>query len=930
MRIVLSLAGLGFFVCFVSSRCAAAAGSLAEEFPAEGSVWQIAAADIAGDGKHALVYACYDGKVVCQDEPGGNVLWTYETGAFPYDLVTRDLDADGRAETLLALADGRLVVLTSAGKLAWQHKAPSPLFQAAAARTKEGMRVFAGGTDATVYVFDVRGRKLAAVPYQGRGLIRLLRGADVDGDGFEELILADNTGPLVAMKGQKVAEALARPQQSLWQVNLRTMIAAKPGDLQPNRSPTNFRPYSLAVADLDGDKKADLVFGSSYFSSNAVRAMSSQGTLLWEQSGIPRSRLGISQSMPVVCDAHPNPAEEVVVLDTNRLFVLDRKSGRILTQAENSNLAFTGLCVAVSRKGGSEIWLGSMPGGDERIYRVRFRPGWEEQFARLRRGGKIERIDKTLATISRQVERYPARRGGNKTAGKKTFHVVSSGIVDRPKSVRDKMAVVDFYRREFPYENCEFVTLARMQSREGVPGYVGGPGRQLVSPNRRVPERDIPKLLRMLEEGKYPFVVDVSHSSVPTMSLESVKEIVAQCPKYLRGFMISEDADQDPQRFEKFWNEYWRPVLDLCKAHGKKALMVEKGSFWLVIPAQKKFRALADGTYADVVVPSVEDSNSRCPELNLLARVGLFMCGGVNTFSGRTLSDEFSWHRSFEWEYPRSGHPHLRRLVSQAVLGATWFEYQFPTISGRQFTRAAVQSQVPFLHMLGKGIVVPPTREEMLALSPVAIRLREPHPDFVREAADYSPYSSYVENSAVRNSPFEGLAALWVMAPIQEHYLGRYLLMQDRHFGHFLPATPFGLPAIVPATASFHAQRQWQTDDIGFFVAGKRLSGKEAWKRVLADFSSAAEGLPVRVEGKVFAQVQKHGGGLRVVLIDSGWLDPDDRAVVLRFASRPPRRSVVDILSGERLKLADGTVSLTVPAGALRILDLEWNSNDSK
>jgi len=92
-------------VCACGALAAEAAG-LAAAVPVAGNAWHLALADVTGDGRGEIIYACYHGKVCCQDERSGQVLWQYETGAFPYHLAAGDVNGDGRAETFVASADG--------------------------------------------------------------------------------------------------------------------------------------------------------------------------------------------------------------------------------------------------------------------------------------------------------------------------------------------------------------------------------------------------------------------------------------------------------------------------------------------------------------------------------------------------------------------------------------------------------------------------------------------------------------------------------------------------------------------------------------------------------------------------------------------------------------------------------------------------------
>ena len=59
----------------------AGTGNLARVIPAGGNVWHVDAADITGDDRLEVVYACYNGDICCQRDDTGELLWKYATGA---------------------------------------------------------------------------------------------------------------------------------------------------------------------------------------------------------------------------------------------------------------------------------------------------------------------------------------------------------------------------------------------------------------------------------------------------------------------------------------------------------------------------------------------------------------------------------------------------------------------------------------------------------------------------------------------------------------------------------------------------------------------------------------------------------------------------------------------------------------------------------
>ena len=114
----------------------------------------------------------------------------------------------------------------------------------------------------------------------------------------------------------------------------------------------------------------------------------------------------------------------------------------------------------------------------------------------------------------------------------------------------------------------------------------------------------------------------------------------------------------------------------------------------------------------------------------------------------------------------------------------------------------------------------------------------------------------------------------------------------------------------------------WMTDGDKLNKAGRAYSLADARVAITADLADASKNFPFRVEGHVFHQVIEQTGSHYVIaLVDSGWLDPADREVKLT-AQLPGDWSILDRLTGRTIGPMRNGVSITVPAGALRLLEV--------
>jgi len=77
------------------------------------------------------------------------------------------------------------------------------------------------------------------------------------------------------------------------------------------------------------------------------------------------------------------------------------------------------------------------------------------------------------------------------------------------------------------------------------------------------------------------------------------------------------------------------------------------------------------------------------------------------------------------------------------------------------------------------------------------------------------------------------------------------------------------------------------------------------------------------VEGQVFHQVVRQSPNRYIMaLVDPGWLDPAERAVIIR-PQVAGAWTATDRLTGQTLGALDNGLALIVPAGALRLLMLQ-------
>ena len=899
--------------------CHAASAGLVKQTPIKGNAFHVALADTDGDERAELICACLHGAVHSLDPRSGEVRWTFQTGGFPFDLAARDIDGDGRAEVFIASADTNVYALKPDGSLLWKFKTDWPAYQVSPGNIdgKMPLEIAIGGAGRTARILSAKGKELGSKSF--RDAARHVRVGDVDGDGVDEVFVCMAYGRLYAHKGVDF--------KLIWNKQLNRHAQKGRKNLK------HWRPYSLELTDLDGDGKCEMLWGSGFYDGNDIRVLRGDGEELWAKiDGFVGSRQGFHYAYTNITagDVLPNRGLEVVTVTGPRLHIFD-KNGKLLAMSQ-APMAFTDVAVS-----DGEIFLGSAPNGDNTLYHFKPRSGWKRDFASIKYQGLMAEIEKTLADIRQKIFDYE----GTPIRKPKTPYIyhASGGNPNTERLISSHFGLHRAFHKAFPYDNVDTAMHWGVHCVDPIPGFRRSRAGTLRVQGRLLTTDRVVELTKFMEDNEQYFLIDVGHGCSPQVPLNTCEKVLQAAPKYLIGFASSENSAYDG-RLEKYLKEYWVPLMDLCLKYGKKkAVLIEKGAWWATVPAMKKYHDLMfTGKYREVLHASVEDSNSRSPDLNLAGRVGLWLTGAIDHFSIRIINDEVCWNRYWEWEFPITGHPFLRQALAHAAVGGDYIELNLDTLDWSKrkkganpwlFSRLGRESMEMIIHMLGKGILIPPTREEIVGICPVAMRIREPDAKVLKDAFAFHDFRTNQPDAELDEAAFGHLGAYWGMSPTPPANITSYCYNQQFQYGNFIPSTPFGFVAIVPELRGIDGMPWFKggvvTDGLRFYGGGAR-SGVGAREAVVAKLCAAARSLPFRVEGDVFLQAQRFNPRhYRIYAVDPGFLDPAERDVKLHMQLKGAIASVRDLINDEDLKPEGRQLRFKVPAGAFRIVDIKMD-----
>lgn len=918
-----------FVLCagFLALQTLAAAGSESPYIPIKGCAYRLVLADVDGDGQREIVYGAYDGHVRCVNPRTGALMWEASTRSFPFSLAADDVDGDGRVEIFAAAADGGLYAFDHRGRQKWVFRSRLPLYAVDTGDVQPGggREVVCGGIGRRIHVLDGGGREIA-VSDEFQRLVFRLAAADFDNDGAVEIFAVDD---------RTIADVWEFEGGRFQRRHRQRMTVPKEYINWENPN-GHFYPFSLATGDLDGDGVLEVVGGDTYFNKQAVMAMTARGDSLWITPRLTQDywenntwREFYSTAFVRVGEVCArSPGLETMVVRGGIVEMLDAR-GKSLGVA-SSRLGFTDLALD-----GTTLYLGSTPNGDETLYRIDLSGDWISAVRNLERQGLARRIGETIERIWQQVQAYPGREP------KPPESVLLQQIGTRP--TEEGMALywreAARWKREFPYAMFRYPTYYRVIEPQPPLDETGKPwSEQRWRTDSILGTMTVEEILsgaRLFEKHGVPFIAAIGHSAMPFITLDTAKKMLEAAPRTLVGWISAEDGNLE--RFPRFLRHWLGPLMDMTAAAARKTGTWKyvdtknKAAWWVGSPARTSvFPEMFAPGRRGVLYANTEDSNSRTPELNLLGRAGLYMAGLIDHWQVSCIHDLFSYNRFHEWEYPKHGHPFLRLLVAHTVLGASHYHYRdflrVPSEEGFVWTQQGAESYRVFLHMLGKGIVFPPAPEQMEGVARIGFAMHEPPLEWLEDDHNLHRPELWVDSPALRHAVFPHHASLWGNTPTPEHALQRVLLGKERQFGLNIPATPYGIPVIVPAQADLKkvpfVKEWWHTDGVhAWKEGGRKLTGMEAAVAVRRDFERAAAELPFRADGGVFFQALRlDEKTYRLFAVDSGWLDPKDRLVTLRIQI-PGQVRLRDLLSGETIRVQNGAARVTVPAGTFRVLE---------
>jgi hypothetical protein len=229
--------------------------------------------------------------------------------------------------------------------------------------------------------------------------------------------------------------------------------------------------------------------------------------------------------------------------------------------------------------------------------------------------------------------------------------------------------------------------------------------------------------------------------------------------------------------------------------------------------------------------------------------------------------------------------------------------------------------------------------------------MKRPDGRFLDEGSNVKWTTFYNEQQEAANPMvFSRLNGTWPGAPVTEWDFSCFAAGAKERRLNFLPPYEHGFVLITPPQTGVFADtdaprgkltdhlhplyrnimKEYVTDGRSYYSADgeQTYQADEYYLAVEADIRAGAGNLPLTVSGNVaWVCAQTAPTHLRLTLIDSGYLNPQEHTARVQFHAATPTK-MVDLLDGKTFDVADPTaVFVDVPLGLFRFIDIEFDNS---
>lgn len=888
----------------------------------------------ANHGVPYIVASTYEGTLLGIGYDG-LMAWQNELSGFMNrDVWCEDITGDGNDEILAANADGSLYCLDGEGRLMWTFKANDAPMNAVTVVHHEGTPyVVCGGYDTKIYYLTAQGglvKKIDSATYSlekpwGKPGEKRFPDGKRHIANFLRTVRGPDGEELLAVHG------ILNSNSTTGTVYLFKPMADEP--FEAFTKPAGSKPFGdLTTTDVDNDGVDEILLGTStmiHDSCVVAIDLADGGKRSLAMSDLRRKVGGNGYRVAQTVGIGPADDPRLLIAFGSDLILsppdLNPENMEFLTCGYSFNDIWkdpiTGRVILASAQSGGSCVHVIEPSN----------PAWKTEFASLQPIGKLKAILDNTALLREQLRGFSAPTHERKP---KPVYMLT-------ESLRDELE--DYaLGLQAKYGSPVFLNGKHMPRVEQWDRATVGSEQYRNRRDRRktyslTQEQALAQILPLYDSPRSGIAFWGGHGNDPYMFSTDTMMKVADASHGKKSVFIYPELEHYDDDFALVMRQHFYPMAEHFQGKNAHIYVRTKHAFWHSIVYMPLWSRLLSGEFADVFIPSMEETTDKTMEQTVAARVGMWTSGAVDQWGSRGARDNASFDRLRQHSHQMIPNHFLRAQVYNIACGAT-YQNNFP-VNQEYFS--------VLYELIAKGALYVPERNEIVSFNPVHLSMTEPDPHYLDEGNNAKWLTFYDERAEADNPMvFSRLNGTWPGAPVTEWDFSRYAAgVRDRRL-NFLPPYENGLVLITPPQNGVFADddaprgammdrlhpmyksimKEYVTDGRNYLSAdGKEAHPANEYYRVVEqDIKNAAKMLPLTVSGDVaWVAAQTSPTHLRLTLVDSGYINPNARTAVVRFHTVKPVK-MTDVLSGEEMSAANpGAVEIDVPCGLFRFIDIE-------
>ncbi|WP_343330729.1 PQQ-binding-like beta-propeller repeat protein [Polaribacter staleyi] len=882
-----------------------------------------------------IVASSYEGTLLGVSDTG-KILWKNALSGFMnHDIWVRDLDNDGADEILVANANGTIYCLDSKGKLLWQFKKNSaPMYAVTAIKKDHKMFVVAGGLDKSMYYLDAKGKflkEIKSATYSIEKVRKSTTGTRVPNKSesaanfIRTIQNKDNTETLVVLGTNNHMNVVG----TLYFFNAFEELPFKKTPIKAGKNvkgKLRIRPIGdFRVVDINNDGNKEIVLGASAHASDLLVSTYSILKDEFTFNKINKVKFGYDIAQSEIIKQNGETTYFTKVGSQIHLYKpnsLEKDVERLEGKYAYNDLwkvPETGkIILASAQSGGSQIHI--IDTNDK---------GWKKEFENLEPEGKIASILKNTKSIRDHLKNYTKPNFENKS---QTVYFMTEKVPNNLLNLKNKISNSydsPIFLNSMHLRNVEKWDRSQMNNQK----YKNAKDRRK---KYTLTQKESIDLITKGYEDNPGVAYWAGHGNDPYMFQLSTTKAVIDKSKGKKKVLIYPEMEDHSENLSFLVNDLVYPLAEYAKDKNTTIFLRSKHVSWLGSNYQKPWARLMSGEFADVFVPSMEETTDKSMELSLAGRTGMWASGAVNSWGTRAVPDNTTFDRARQLGYQRLPNHFLRMLI-------------FHTSNGAQFINnfAVDQDYLSiYWELIAKGALYVPKRNEILSFSPVHLSMKAPDHHFLDDGSNVK-WNVFYDEEFEKNNPFvmSRLNGSWPAAPVTEWDFSRYAAGVKERRLNFLAPYENGLVMITPPQNGVFADKnaprgtlvnnlhplyknimkEYITDGRNYYSADGKQTFKadEYYKVIEKDLKASSKKLPITVAGDVaWVVAQTSPKHLRLTILDSGYINPEERTAIVHFNNINIKK-ITDILSKEEFKVQNSSLEINIPVGAFRFIDIE-------